>query len=133
MCFLISVHDDNKGFSSLGASSNNNQLESATTKSGTGSIEANKQQRTQNTNKVRKPIDLGAAAAFAAQSAKTQKQQTSCNSTVSNNRTNFVDDLFSVGGSNNDSGGGVTTEQPSSLVITGEDDDFDLGPRAPTK
>ena len=115
--------DDNKRFSSIkGSSTNNNQLTAtADTKATTGG--ERKPQKAG--NKIRKPIDLGAAATFAA-TAQPSTQRHAADQQQSNNvsnksTTNF--DLFT-----HEQDGEIPNsqqQQPSSLVITGDDDDFD--------
>ena len=120
--FSISAGDDNKRFSSLegtSANSNNNRL-ATDAKSNTTSSGFPKTQKIHG-NKIRKPIDLGAAASFAA-SAQAQSTQSKSNKSTT---SNF--DLFSTA----DYGHSTVTSQPqpSSLVITGNDDDDDFDPR----
>ena len=108
--------DDNKRFSSLRSSTNNNQpnVADAKTNNAAASIVGDKKPQKAGL-KARKPIDLGAAANFAQQSTHSSIRQAG-KSSVSN-----TIDLFGT------DGGGTThstPQQPSSLVITG-DDDFD--------
>ena len=116
----------------MGASNNNRFSATTSPKAATNyQVAPPKLQKSQG-NKTRKPIDLGAAASYAAsQSSTTSTRRQQQQATTSNNTmgasSDFVNDLFSTGDS------GVVAQQPSSLVITGDDDDFDLGPRAPSR
>merc|ERR1719242_1290134 len=111
-----SVGDDNKRFSSLRSSTNNNQpnVADAKTNNAAASIVGDKKPQKAGL-KARKPIDLGAAANFAQQSTHSSTRQAG-KSSVSN-----TIDLFGTDGGETTHS---TPQQPSSLVITG-DDDFD--------
>ena len=121
--FQISVADDNKRFASIkeSSSTNNNQLATTgDTKTTTGGDK--KPQKLG--NKIRKPIDLGAAATFAAK-AQPSTQQHSTNEQQSNNVSNKSTTNFDLFATDQDGGNfNSQQQQPSSLVITG-DDDFD--------
>merc|ERR1712038_388214 len=116
--------DDNKRFSSVKVGStlsNNNQFNTSSDKT-TGDS------KKKTVNKVRKPIDLGAAATFAANASSAQPSNNSTQNNVSNkSTTNFdlfsTDDDTAIG--NNAANNSNQYQQPSSLVITGNDDDFD--------
>ena len=121
--FPISVTDDNKGFSSIKESSttNNNQL---TTTADTNKTTGGDKKPLKLGNKIRKPIDLGAAATFAAR-AQPSTQQLSTNEPQSNNVSNKTTTNFDLFATDQDSGDfNSQQQQPSSLVITG-DDEFD--------
>lgn len=128
------VTDDNKGFSSIKESSttNNNQL---TTTADTNKTTGGDKKPLKLGNKIRKPIDLGAAATFAAR-AQPSTQQLSTNEPQSNNVSNKTTTNFDLFATDQDSGDfNSQQQQPSSLVITG-DDEFDprgLGSIAPSK
>ena len=118
----------------MGASNNNRFTATTSPKLDTNNqVVPPKLQKSQG-NKVRKPIDLGAAASYAASQSSTtstRRQQQQATATGNNKMgasSDFVNDLFSTGESD------VVAQQPCSLVITGDDDDdFDLGPRAPAR
>ena len=124
----IIATDDNKRFSSVktgSALSNNNQFNTSSDKT-TGDS------KKKTVNKVRKPIDLGAAATFAANASSAQPSNNSTQNNVSNkSTTNFdlfsTDDDTAIG--NNAANNSNQYQQPSSLVITGNDDDDDFDPR----
>ena len=129
--FTFIAADDNKRFSAIktgSTSSNNNQF---STSSGDKTAGEKKPQKT--SNKIRKPIDLGAAATFAANASSAQPSNNITQQPVSNkSTTNF--DLFATdddvsGGGNISANVSNQYQQPSSLVITGDDDD-DFDPRS---
>ena len=125
----ILATDDNKRFSSVKTGStlsNNNQFNTSSDKT-TGDS------KKKTVNKVRKPIDLGAAATFAANASSAQPSNNSTQNNVSNkSTTNFdlfsTDDDTAIG--NNAANNSNQYQQPSSLVITGNDDDDDFDPRS---
>ena len=124
--------DDNKRFSAIKSGStlsNNNQF---STSSGDKSIGDNKKPQ-KTSNKIRKPIDLGAAATFAANASSAQPSNNITQQPVSNKSTTNID-LFGtdddvISGGNNTVNVSNQYQQPSSLVITGDDDD-DFDPRS---
>ena len=106
------------------ANSNNNSLNTADTRPNTVTTGANERKTQKTGNKIRKPIDLGAAASFATQDSSKSKQLSNNSSSVTNSVSNKSNlDLFGI---NDDyDGKNLNSQQPSSLVITGDDDEFD--------
>ena len=114
LIFTIIVGDDNKRFSSLRSSTNNNQPNVADAKTNIAAASIAGDKKPQKAGpKARKPIDLGAAANFAQQSTQHSTRQAE-KSSVSN-----TIDLFGTDGGETINS---TPQQPSSLVITGDDD-----------
>lgn len=107
--------DDNKRFSSLRSSTNNNQPNVADAKTNNAASIVGDKKPQKAGLKARKPIDLGAAANFAQQSTHSSTRQAGKSSA-----SNTIDLFGTDGGETTHS----TPQQPSSLVITG-DDDFD--------